>query len=249
MQPGFLGLVWISEYSRAVKNVMPWHEHEFSYYFRNFSDLHFFHPWIYFLLGAVAATLFLYKDRWLRFHILGWTILAFGYITFISLPPVKLEWYDAPAYPFFAMILGTAIGYGAKKIPGSFYLLLVVPIVFVLNRKIAFIESDQAPRHPFEYEGAMVRRLDTTNAVKIFMRAEVPEHRLQLDFYLRIKTWKHGANISVVDQVSQLSPGDTLLISQEKGIQEIQSYFDTDTIRIWPGLGYEMVIKGTKSAQ
>ena len=222
---------------------MPWHEHEFSYYFRNFSDLNIFYPWIWLLLAAVAIALFGIRDRIFRFHLLGWTILAFGYLTLISIPPVKLEWYDAPVYPLFAMITGCAIGYGLRKFPGYLKLVIIVPILFVMARKINFIRHDIAPRHPFEYEGAMLRKLQPSTSVKVFMRVEVPEHRLQLDFYQRIRLLKMGETIPIVGHASQLTSGDTVLICMENGIQEIQSQFDTDTLKIWPGLGYELLVK------
>lgn len=240
IQPGFLDLVWHSEYMRMFKNVMPWHEHGASYYFDNFTTLRTFTPWLYFLVVAILYSLFLLKDRTVRHQLLQWIILGLGYMLVITIPAVKLEWYDAPAFPFFAMITGAVAGILLSKIQGQWRLLVLLPVLLALGRKMNFIHKDVNPRHPFEYEGTILRQAQITPATKVFMKVETPEHQLQVDFYRKIRLAEEGINVSVVDTTSQIIPGDKIIISQPVGLTLMQDQFVIDTTKVWPGLGYEI---------
>lgn len=242
-QPGFMDLAWSSEYMRMFRNVMPWHEHGPAYYFQNFQQLHTYTPWIYALALACGIGLVVIKTKPLQDHLLRWIILAAGFLLVITIPAVKLEWYDAPVYPWFALILGSVIGWGLSLLPQRIGWWVLIPAAYVYGHKLLFISRDTSPRHPFEFEGAMVRQYQGTDACKVFMIVEHPEHRLQLDFYQKIASARKGQHIEVVDTVTQLQPGDHVLISQSAGMAAIHQAFDTDTIQVWPGLGYELQLK------
>ena len=240
MQPGFLDLVLHSEYMRMFKNVMPWHEHSASYYFTNFTILRTFTPWVYFLAIAILYCLFFLKDSKVRPHLFRWIILGLGYMLVITIPAVKLEWYDAPAFPFFAMITGAVAGILLSNIHGQWKLVALLPVILVLGRKMNFIQNDIDPRHPFEYEGAILRHAQITPETKVFMKVEMPEHQLQLDFYRKIRLAEDEINVSVIDTTSQIVPGDKIIISQAAGLTLLQDQFVIDTTKVWPGLGYEI---------
>ena len=244
IQPGYMDLTWKSEYLRMFKNVMPWHEHGFGYYFKNFVNLHTYFPWIFLVSGTIAYALYFLKDKPLREHTIRWIILSLGYLLLISIPAVKLEWYDAPVYPFFAMILGTVFGHLSSKIPIRWTLWLI-PLSLLLMGKMIFIIMDTHPRHPFENEGAILRQMPETDSIKVFMPVETQEHRLQLDFYRKFKSKKTGSEIRVLDNVNEISIQDRIIISQDN-LKKIQESFLTDTLKTWPGLGYEVKIKGVK---
>lgn len=246
VQPGFLDLVLHSEYQRLYHNVMPWHEHGPSYYFQNFVTLKFFIPWVYFLAASVLYALFILKEKSTKEQLLKWIILGFGYMLVITIPPVKLEWYDAPAYPFFAMIMGVVIGTMCLNIPTRWRALLLIPVCFILWRKLDFIKHDTAPRDAFEYEGAILRQSDLTSSSKVFMKVVTPEHQLQLDFYRKWALEEKGLNIQVVDTISQIQTGDQIIISQTGELAKIQEKFDIDTVATWKGLGYTIQVKSEK---
>jgi len=246
VQPGFLDLVWHSEYQRIYHNVMPWHEHGPSYYFQNFVTLKLFTPWIYFLAGSVLYALFILKDKSTKGQLLKWIILGFGYMLVITIPAVKLEWYDAPAYPFFALIMGVVIGMICLQIPSRWRLLMFVPVLFLVWRKLDFIKHDTAPCDAFEYEGAILRQSDITSSTKVFMKVATPEHQLQLDFYKKWALEEKGLSIQVIDTISQIQTGDQIIISQSEELAKIQDKFSIDTIATWKGLGYTIQVKNEK---
>ena len=246
IQPGFLDLVWHSEYQRMFRNVMPWHEHGPSYYFQNFVTLKFFTPWIYFLVASVFYALFILKEKSTKEQLLKWIILGFGYMLVITIPAVKLEWYDAPAYPFFAMILGVVIGTICLNISPRWRILLFIPVCLILWRKLDFIKHDTAPRDAFEYEGAMLRQSERTSPTKVFMKVATSEHQLQLDFYRKWALEERGLTIPVIDTVSQVQIGDQIIISQTGELPKIQEKFDIDTVATWKELGYTIQVKSEK---
>ena len=246
VQPGFLDLVLHSEYQRMFKNVMPWHEHGASYYFQNFVTLKFYTPWIYVLVGCVVYTLFMLKDKGVKDHLARWILLGLGYMLVITWPAVKLEWYDAPAYPFFAMIIGVVIGTMISIIPAKWNGVMLIPVLLILWRKMDFIKHDTTPRHAFEYEGAILRQSAITKSTKVFMKVETPEHRLQLDFYRKVVLHDKGINVPVIDTLSQVTLGDQLIISQQEQLTKIQEAFTIDTMEIWKGLGYTIGVKSEK---
>ncbi len=242
IQPGYLDLAWKSEYLRMFSNVMPWHEHGFGYYFKNFQFLHTYTPWIYVLTGTMVCTLFLKKTMPGSEHFMRWMIISLGYMILISIPADKLEWYDAPVYPFFAMILGGTAGQITEAIPHQWRLLWILPIIFIFWRKMNFISHDTHPRHEFEYEGAILRQIKDVDSVKVFMPVETPEHRLQLDFYRKFSQHRTGKEIKVLDSVENIAANDQLIISEDN-LKKIKEKFAMDTLQSWPGLGYLVRIK------
>jgi 4-amino-4-deoxy-L-arabinose transferase-like glycosyltransferase len=246
MQPGFFSLVWKSEYQRMFVNVMPWHEHGADYYFTNFVTLRTFSPWVFVLVALVIYSLFGIKTKTVRQHLVTWMILAFGYLLFITIPAVKLEWYDAPAYPFFALIMGVSIHQLIRDIPLPWKLFVLIPVALIIWRKLDFIQNDIHPRHPFEFEGAILRQASLSPQTKVFMHVEHPEHRLQLDFYRKVMLKEKGIQVDVLDQYHQLAPGQKLIVSQAVVLDSIQKSFLVDTLVVYPGLGYEVKINNSK---
>ena len=241
-QPGYMELTWFSEYMRMFKNIMPWHEHPLNYYFKNFVILKTYTPWIFVLMIAIVYSLFFVKEKPVRDHLQQWIILALGYMLIISIPAVKLEWYDAPAYPFFSLIIGVTAGYITRNIPARWKYLWLIPILLILWRKINFITKDIHPRHPFEHEGSILRKASVSNNTKVYMPVETYEHRLQLDFYKKLVRKEQGLEIPVFDNVTQISPGDHIILRQDH-LKQVTDVFTVDTMKVWNGLGYELVIE------
>lgn len=246
MQPGFIRLAWHSEYLRMFSNVMPWHEHGFGYYFKNFISLHTYSPWIFFLLVAMGYVIFVLKNKPEKDHLLRWIIISLSYLLLISIPADKLEWYDAPVYLFFALILGCVAGHLTDKIAGQWKIIWLIPCLFIFWHKIDFIRHDIQPRHPFEYEGAMLRQFTNVDSVKVFMPVETPAHRLQLDFYRKIILQQTGKNVRVLDRIEDLSIGDNIIV-REENLKKIMDNYGIDTLKTWEGLGYEIKILNSKT--
>ncbi|MEP6794897.1 MAG: hypothetical protein ABJB16_11260, partial [Saprospiraceae bacterium] len=242
IQPGFIRLAWHSEYLRMFSNVMPWHQHGFGYYFKNFVSLNTYAPWIFFLIAAIGYALFILKNKSVKNHLLRWIIISLSYMLLISIPADKLEWYDAPVFPFFALILGTVGGQLSEQIPNRWKFIWLIPILFVLWQKINFIRSDIQPRHPFEHEGAMLRQIEDVDSIMVFMPVQTSEHRLQLDFYRKLIFQKSGHDFKVLDRVDDISTGDHIIVRTEN-LKKINDHFKIVTLKSFEGLGYEIIVE------
>ncbi len=247
LQPGFLPLVWHSEYLRIAKNIMTYHEHGFGYYFQNFHSLKFFTPWIFVVMVAMGYMLFVRKADDRKSQYVQWMVLALGYLLVISIPPVKLEWYDAPVYPFFALILGAACGEVIRLLPGRWKYLVLIPAFLLIWRKMHFIQTDSIAKHAFEYEGSMLRQLKDPRDVTVFMPVEYAEHRLQLDFYRKVFLDQKKIDVPVADQWDELKPGMQVLLRNSPWLDSLQYRFEVDTVGMWSGLGYELKLGAEKS--
>ena len=87
--PNYFQKVWFSEIERFYKNIMPWHEQPWYFYFKNLMDR--FWPWVIvwiplFVIGLKSQV------RQLRLLCLYSGIHSILYLLFISIPAVKLEW-------------------------------------------------------------------------------------------------------------------------------------------------------------
>ncbi|HWR32156.1 MAG TPA: hypothetical protein VN451_01415, partial [Chitinophagaceae bacterium] len=91
--PGYFNYAWTSEYKRIYENVMPWHTHSFGYYFNNLA-VRFF-PWYWFLIPSGVLGILSKNNVVKKFTIFSF-IFCLSYLLLISIPSVKLEWYDVP---------------------------------------------------------------------------------------------------------------------------------------------------------
>lgn len=223
-QPGMIRLAWNSEYLRMFKNIMPWHEHGFGYYFQNFVSLRTYYPWIFLTMTAMFYFLFIIKEKSIRNEALRWIILSLGYLLVISLPAVKLEWYDAPVYPFFAMLLGVACWHTTRRYD-RLMVLWLIPVLFLWYMKMRFVRVDVEPRHPFEYPGAFLRSMDVNENTKAYMPVETPEHRLQLDFYRKVIADGSGEYIEAYEKPEQIQSGDEVILCGDD--QSLKSNIDS----------------------
>ena len=82
---------------------------KFLYYIEPIYNVDFL-PWIYFLPVGILS-IFSYQNNVHRKALLLILSNIFIFIIVISLSSTKKEWYDAPAYPFLAIIVGSAINW------------------------------------------------------------------------------------------------------------------------------------------
>ena len=151
VQPEYFQMVWDSEFLRFTHNVMPWHKQPFTFYIRNFTRLDFFDPHIY-VFGISAVILIISKDMRIRLIsslLIGFCVL---YLLLISIPVVKLEWYDAPFYPFACFLIAIAIWkYTSQN--GICWVILLLTILFPYRSVLTYYTDRIYPTEPLEKEG------------------------------------------------------------------------------------------------
>jgi len=238
--PGYFSHAWRSEFERIYKNIMVWHAHPFKYYFQNLITR--FYPWIWVLLPSLLLAL-LSKSVIVKKTTLFSFIFSICYFLIISIPSVKLEWYDIPAYPFLSIIASVTFFelYNKAKISNKLKNKAIVLLGFILFITTSYffmvrvIKKIMYPFYmePLEREGTALRKLIHEPAVKnlkILMYAKHPEHYNQLNFYREMYFRYNAFKPAILKNVQDIYLGDTILVCQTEKIILLKD-FDIDTIQ------------------
>lgn len=102
--PGYLKAVYENELGGRYMNTIENHKADFGFYYSNFINFQL-SKW-YLLLPCGIVTGFFIKNELQKNLSRYLTLLALLYFLVISISQTKLEWYDAPLYPFFAVLVG-----------------------------------------------------------------------------------------------------------------------------------------------
>lgn len=106
ISPDYLRAVYEVEILRYTQTVEQ-HQYSFLYYFEGFQNRKRLITWVFIL--PLSLLTYLQKDQRLK-HLLSWLYIASGsYLLIISLSQTKLEWYDAPLFPLFALLISLGL--------------------------------------------------------------------------------------------------------------------------------------------
>lgn len=171
--PGYLELIWDTEILRYGKVVMSWQIQPFDYYFQNLVNYRFV-PFIYFLPLLFVNYIITNRERKILISCLVISIVS--YFLLISIPRVKLEWYDAPLFPLLAILTGLSFMETGKFLINKIFkkwnstmqelLLFTVAIAFLIHPYNVILKNTAIPEnyiYPLEAEGAYLKHLNTSN--------------------------------------------------------------------------------------
>jgi hypothetical protein len=160
----------------------------------------------------------------------------------ISIPSVKLEWYDVPLYPFLAVLTAVFFFEIINRLKSIFperkflsaiffiaFFVITVPIFINIIKEI----KRPSFKEPLEREGIALRSFITDNSItsfRILMQAEYPEHYNQLNFYREAYFRKKGPRPEIISTIKEIVPGDTILVCQESKIDSLKN-FKIDTLK------------------
>jgi 4-amino-4-deoxy-L-arabinose transferase-like glycosyltransferase len=224
--PYYVQLVWETEYMRLVKNIMPWHAQPFSYYFINtfkhFALIHWLTLCITLLIGLHSGRLSKIQKAFLLVIVL--------YLLTISIPTVKLEWYDAFIYPVLCLLLSSTI-YRIVEFR-KFWLRLAINIFVCLVMFLFFEQQTKAfysTLQPQELEGDFLKNNKVTYpALKVLKKVEddKTEHYNVVKFYLkRNRLTQPLYRQQLVSGVKEVSPLDTVLCCSKNQIDSLKSLY------------------------
>ncbi len=242
LTPGYLTRTVKVDYGRFLTQTMAWHHHPWYYYFWNWYRLEFFTPYVFWLPVAIVIGL-LSKVFHRPVMLLTTHVLVF--IGILSYPIVKLMWYDAPVYPFLALLC--AIGgvvvwdFIKEKIKlnkGSeaiLFTILLASIFFIPVRDMYRRNADQRlPVDILEREGFFIRELSRNNPVlkryKVLMVYEQNAHYTQVDFYMNAYNRYMGFEIELLRDTTLVQLEDTIACCQEKQLQWLKAHFECEVI-------------------
>lgn len=239
--PGYWELLKKSEFNRFTGKGVEWHKQPFDFYYRNFIDLKRFFPLVFFLPLTISV-FWTAGSTLVRRTYLYSLIVAAGYFAFISYPPVKLEWYDAPLYPFFALLLGLSVtegvGWVARKLnvrpmpvtlPGICVLLTLLLCAKSYGDIWQKIRYGPPKMSIWEVEGVFMKQLrgalPEERRYSILKKADHPEHLDQVRFYQKAWGVASGYQIEVKSGWRQLSAGEKVLVCRPELLDSVGRYF------------------------
>lgn len=217
---------------------MPWHEHPFDFYLVNMHD-RFFKYYLYFLPLSILG-IFHKNSNTKLFSILGITFCV-SYFLLISYPKVKLEWYDAPLYPMFSLLLGMTLyeliarirlNSRMANLVASFVLVSAVffiPYHTIYRQNLVFLPADS-----LEYDGFAMRQASrifpTIKEYKVLLPVKYQEHIDQANFYIKSLNQYKGYNIKLISDAKSIEKGDIILCSNSEALQQIRKEYAVEEI-------------------
>lgn len=243
--PGYWAIVWESEFTRLTVDIQPWLHYPFFHYFQRFYDP-LFQEYIL-LLAVLIVPFFLIRRCTNKKLVAALLSGAAAYILFISFPPVKLDWYDAPVFPLvcaaMALIIWELIGVGLStkrwwSLMGAMALTIVVAIT--ARNSFLHVKGELAGEHHFrDGHQALLDALkiihDRYPRIHSFSMLLPPtpkrfSHGLdELSFYRTLYQSYEGKSVKVSDLATSFNAGDTLICNRETLDQLAKEY---NTLRL-----------------
>jgi 4-amino-4-deoxy-L-arabinose transferase-like glycosyltransferase len=254
-EPGYLKAVWNNDLFGRFGSTIENHKNSFSYYFENLIDHQFTYHLIYLLPGALIA--------WLSPHeqtkrLAGFSIILFlSYYLVISSSQTKLHWYDCPAFPFAAMLVGLFF-WRIHQILITFFtqrnaetlVFLILFSLFSLPPYVYFLDQNYKPKeHPDYYDYYYLT----------YMLKEASRNNVDLSGYTFIKDTYQAHNFFYIQKMidrgedytfvhsNAIRPGDKVIVDEQLGFNFVLN--KTEHELLWEGNDGKVkayLIKSTK---
>lgn len=236
LDPGYFQVVVQSEFLRFTSKVMEWHEQPFWFYIRNLLLDHFS---LYTIL-CIVVSIFYWQMKSAKHKKLVRHLFLFSlvYLLTISIPSVKLDWYDAPLYPLlcFAMaimlheLIEHTTFHASKIVSTTLSVLLGSIVLFQMYTSYAAIRKYKFQFQPQEQEAAILFAIDKKlNLSKYTVLMDVEDGKVQhadaLHFYRKAFYWQQHKEVIVKRSVSEIVINDTLLVYQPEKVDSLRKQF------------------------
>jgi 4-amino-4-deoxy-L-arabinose transferase-like glycosyltransferase len=158
--PGFMAEVWENELGGRYLKTIAHHKHSFWFYFSNLAKFNMT-AW-YLLIPCGIAVGFLSNDRKIKNLTIFSFLTTLVFLIVISISKTKLQWYDAPAYPFIAIIVGVFINFVFNYLKSVEFFKLtlkhnIIPYIFLFliffaPYKIIFNKTYKPKEYPWDVD-------------------------------------------------------------------------------------------------
>lgn len=239
LAPGYLEVVFNSEISRINTVVMDWQVRPFGFYLNNFAG-GFFTPFLYLLpLGIIHFIRSNKSQKYAVSLLIGIT----AYFLIISIPKVKLDWYDAPLYPLMALFVGMTISQYclllARYWQQATAQILIIVSLCTFNMVTLFqqMQKPQTQVEALEREGHFLDKLPEfmpeIKKVTVWKKEASSEHYDQVLFYKRALEKEKGYEVSLT-QEGKFIEGEKVIISQPNLIDALKNNYKSKVIHSNP---------------
>ncbi|MCK4663407.1 MAG: glycosyltransferase family 39 protein [Bacteroidales bacterium] len=247
---GFIRAVINNELGGRFAEANEEHKGSFNFYYKLLWGWRY-GLWMKYLIASIVVAFVSFKFKIINNRLLFIFCLlsALFYFFIISFAQTKLYWYDAPLYPFFALMLGIffveTLQYFNKKINIIFIkYILILLIIFIFYEPYKLIIINNLNPDNGEYQhinyGYHFRESYLPDNF-IIAKSDYSAH---IKFYIDVYQMK-GYKVSK-KKVGQVKTGDKVLVCENKFFNEIEEIFDYQIIK--ENLyGKFLVIKSEKS--
>ncbi len=242
--PGYIAAIFENElggrFINSAEKSSGW------YYFENIIGGKF-DPWYLLIPFGFLTGLYGKNDSTKRLTVFCTTMIVV-FFTVISLSDTKLEWYDAPLYPFLSILTAIFIYYFFRYFKSSDYfrkslsvnflpiaflfLLFVLPYKGIIQK--TYIPKEK-PHHREFYEMSYYLRdgLRGINDLKNQTLCYEGYHA-HLDFYINLMNAK-GTNVHLKNW-TEVQPGEIVFTYQDTIKNHLINIFDLDTLKKFNGV-------------
>jgi 4-amino-4-deoxy-L-arabinose transferase-like glycosyltransferase len=246
LAPGYIDTLLGSEILRFNQVVMKWHIAPFDYYFQNLRTTRFV-PFFTILPLALILPFILKSNKLLISICL--MIAAAGYFLLISIPAVKLEWYDAPLFPVLSVLvafsfvetgififrkiyLGWNLTFLKIILTGGAILFLIKPYKEILG-SLKYPEEDI---YALEFDGAYLKYLKTINPeIKILTVYKKEHHEALYDqvlFYIRAYEEQDQYHIRLTQEMN-FQKNEIVMVGKPEDQDKILDQYSVRILDSW----------------
>jgi len=237
--PGYLKAVMANEFGGRYLKTLEKHDYPFEFYYVLIYEQHFKY-WLPIALIGIPVGL-LHQHIFIRKLTLFSLLCIICFSLVISFSHTKLLWYDAPLYPFLAIITAipiyTAYRYMSRKVadaPSWKKLLPVAGIIIVFlipyfstTNKIARAAEDPGNEGVFAISRYLIKGIEgerPVNGYKVVSDTYIP-HILSYIFMANEK----GIKLNRITS-GQLQPGDKVIVEEDAIKELIRQKFDFELL-------------------
>jgi 4-amino-4-deoxy-L-arabinose transferase-like glycosyltransferase len=257
LAPGYFGAVVEKEFLKVKAENFEWWVKPFEYYFLTLKNLQFNH--YYSITLFICAYVFLFIRRIKTQQTMAYNTFIFTFIasvsflTIISIPPVKLDWYDAPALPLLSIL--TTIGlfiaiddisgllsikYPSYKVYISYacYLLISVYLSYSFITHFKTIKFSNENVYDMEIESYFLHSNDKAYfPICVYLQ---PKHDEHLD-HIRVYQKMYPDKISLTTK--DIFFKNQLILARKNELAKLEEKYDFNIQHSWKELN---VLKITK---
>ena len=240
--PGYLAAVSQNELGGRFFHVVEEHKENFWYYFDLIRTSQFGYWNLLIPCGALVGILS--KRKTIKDLSLFLILLILQYFLLISSAKTKLEWYDAPLYPFLAITISifiTSIFTFLKKIDYSKrnYVINPFPMIFLF---LVFVKPYNQIFNK-TYKPRLSTQIESDYYISYYLKRAL-NHKYQIDncvilkkgneqsdlFYVEALNIR-GYNLKFIDS-NEIKPGQSIIVSDEKYRKFINDHYNCEKIQL-----------------
>ncbi len=238
--PGYIAAVFENDLGGRFLSTLEGHHASAWFYFNNLKDT-LFKPWFYLIVCGMVVGFFSKEEKIKRLAVFS-TMMVLVFLIVISISKTKLIWYDAPIYPFLALLVAIFVYaiYNFLKTNdqlNSVFTFNPMPVLFLFLLAVApyraILQTTYMPEeYPWDkdfYEISYYLR-DGLRGVHDLNNQTLcyDGYSTHLAFYINLMN-DRGMNVHL-KKLTELQPGEIVFTHQDNVKNDIAQHFVVDTI-------------------